>query len=99
MYFSLIFQLQTPLSMTGHMAEVTLPSQSQVTAGGVTSTVIGWGYLFVSNQLLLVALLGLTIGSSYTISRYSTLLTHINRLAVKYIHVPYPSFKGLYKPT
>jgi hypothetical protein len=34
--------------MTGYMAAVTLPSQSEMTAGGLTSTVIGWGYLFVS---------------------------------------------------
>ena len=62
--------------MTGHMAEVTLPSQSQVTGAGVTSTVIGWGYLFVSNGLLLMALLALYFGSSYIISRYSTQLTY-----------------------
>lgn len=55
-----VLELQTALSMTGHIAVVTLPSQSQVTPGGVTSTVIGWGYLFTggpaSNTLQMVNL-------------------------------------------
>jgi hypothetical protein len=50
MYLSLFnpFQLVSPLSMTGYMAAVPLPSQSQITVGGLTSTVIGWGHLYVS---------------------------------------------------
>jgi hypothetical protein len=51
MYCNLAFQLQSPLSMTGNMAAVALPKQSQVTPGGLRGTVIGWGYLFVSARL------------------------------------------------
>ncbi|XP_069701211.1 trypsin alpha-like [Periplaneta americana] len=41
-----VVELETPLSMTGDMKVVTLPTQGQDTAGDLTATVIGWGLLY-----------------------------------------------------
>jgi hypothetical protein len=81
----LTFQLLSPLSMTGAMAGVTLPSQSQVTEGGVTSTVIGWGYLFVSVQLFLVSLLVLPPGGTYTTSKLRAVHTYEDWMYSKHV--------------
>ncbi|XP_021921589.1 trypsin-4-like [Zootermopsis nevadensis] len=41
-----VLELESHLSMTGYVAVVTLPSQTQITDGGLPSTVIGWGHRF-----------------------------------------------------